>query len=74
MDYHGGNSEKLVVKALQDGYRRKVKIATKLPPWIIKNNEGMDSILGKQLEKLQNKYIDSYLLYTLNKIYWFFFS
>ena len=29
--YHGGESEKIIKKALKDGYRSKVKIAKKLP-------------------------------------------
>ena len=33
--YHGGASETIVGTILQDGYRDKVKIATKLPTWLI---------------------------------------
>jgi len=40
--YHGGKSEPLVGKALEDGYREKTYIATKLPSWMVKNREHMD--------------------------------
>jgi len=53
--YHGGMSEALVGKALQDGYREKVYLATKLPSWLIKTREDMDKYLNEQLEKLQTE-------------------
>ena len=68
--YHGGQSELVVGKALKDGYREKVKIADKLPPWAVKTREDMDAILDKQLEKLGVSVIDYYLLHALEGNSW----
>lgn len=66
----GGESEPFLAKALKDGYRKKVNIATKLPSWLIQTREDMDRYLNEQLERLETDVIDFYLLHGLNKTLW----
>jgi len=68
--YHGGESERFLGRALQDGYREKVYLATKLPPWSVKSREDMDKILDIQLKKLRTDHVDYYLLHSLDAQNW----
>ncbi len=68
--YHNGQSEPLLAKALKDGYRQQVKVATKLPSWLIKRREDMDRYLDAQLARLETDHIDYYLLHTLDGGSW----
>ncbi|MCB2307959.1 aldo/keto reductase [Clostridium estertheticum] len=66
----GGASEPFVAKVLKDGYREKVKLATKLPSWLIKTREDMDKYLNEQLQRLETDSIDFYLVHALNVDTW----
>jgi predicted aldo/keto reductase-like oxidoreductase len=68
--YHGGNGELFVGRALKGGYREKVKLATKLPTWLVKTAADFDKYLDEQLRKLQAERVDFYLLHTLNEKHW----
>ncbi|UCF10826.1 MAG: aldo/keto reductase, partial [Candidatus Bipolaricaulota bacterium] len=68
--YHGGESEPFAGRCLQDGYRDRVRLATKMPSWLIEKPADFDHYLGEQLKRLQTEHIDFYLLHALNKTHW----
>ncbi|MDD4836636.1 MAG: aldo/keto reductase [Dethiosulfovibrio sp.] len=68
--YHGGDGELFVAEALRGGYRKKVKLATKLPCWLTESHDDFDGFLGKQLDRLETDHIDYYLLHALNQGRW----
>ena len=64
------DSERVTGLCLQDGYREKVTLATKLPVWMVNNQEDFDRVLNEELERLQTDHIDIYLLHALNRERW----
>jgi uncharacterized protein len=68
--YHMGGSESFLGRALGDGYRERVRLATKLPLTHVKVSEDMDRLLCTQLNKLSTDHIDYYLLHNLNQGNW----
>ena len=72
--YNGGKGEPFIGEALRDGYREKIKLATKLPPWIIHSSDDFENILNQQLKNLQTDHIDFYLLHGINRAHWKMFN
>jgi len=68
--YHGGKSEEFVGRALQDGYRERVRVATKLPTYRCKEPGDPGRLLHEQLERLGTGHIDFYLLHGLDGRDW----
>lgn len=62
------NSEERLGRVLSKGYRDKVKIATKIPPYFVNKYEDLDKILSKQLARLKTDYIDYYFIHMLTEV------
>ena len=69
-EYHDGNSELVLGRALKGSYREKVKVAAKLPCWRVEETKDFDRYLNEQLDRLQIEHLDFYLLHGLNSKWW----
>ena len=72
--YLDKTSEIVLGKALRDGYRDRVTVATKMPMEAVHNREEMEALLAEELEKLQTDHIDFYLMHGINKGKWEYFK
>ena len=68
--YHMGGSEPFLGRALAEGYRDKVRLATKLPPQAVRVPDDMERMLSAQLGKLATDHIDYYLVHGLTHSLW----
>ncbi len=70
MPYHMGTSEPFLGRALADGYRQRVKLATKMPHWNVHAREDMDKFLSVQMDNLRTDRIDYYLIHNVQPPAW----
>lgn len=62
-------SETAIGKIFQrNGIREKVKIAAKLPQYMVTTPDGMDKYFDEELSRLQTDYVDYYLLHHMTGI------
>jgi len=72
--YLDRTSETVLGKALRDGYRDRVTIATKMPMEHVHNRAEMEALLAEELRKLQTDHIDFYLMHGINREKWEYFK
>nr|WP_321264733.1 aldo/keto reductase [uncultured Sphaerochaeta sp.] len=65
--YHGGESEPLVGEFLSTLDRSSFYVATKLPQWSVTSIDDAKRIFNEQLIRLQQSYIDFYLIHAIDK-------
>ncbi len=62
-------SEALIGEIFERNHiRDKVKIATKLPHYLIKSASGLEKIFQEELERLRTNYVDYYLMHMMNDV------
>ncbi len=68
--YHMGQEEPFLGKIIDPALRKRIKLATKLPPASVRTAEDMDAILNNQLTRLKTDRIDYYMLHGVNDESW----
>lgn len=65
---YAGNEECLGQILAKNGVRDKVKIATKLPQYLVKSPAAIDRYFNEELKRLQTDYVDYYLMHMITDI------
>ncbi|MCX6092575.1 MAG: aldo/keto reductase, partial [Candidatus Bipolaricaulota bacterium] len=68
--YHNEQSERFLGRCLRDGYRDRIRLATKMPSWLAETPADFDRFLDEQRHRLETETIDFYLLHALDKERW----
>lgn len=65
--YHGGESERVIGKALSKYPRESYNLVTKLPGWLCSSKEDVLRIFHEQLDRCGVEYFDFYLCHNINE-------
>lgn len=68
--YHREMSERFIGRALNESYRQRVNLSTKLPMWLIKSKDDPHKYFSEQLKRMNTESIELYLLHALGKKSW----
>jgi predicted aldo/keto reductase-like oxidoreductase len=68
--YVYGDSEVITGKALRDGYRQKVTLVTKCPPWNAEKPADLERLLDESLARMQTDHFDMYLAHNMDPDNW----
>lgn len=68
--YHNGESEPFVGKVMSKYDRASYYLATKLPTWNVANMDDAKRIFELQRSRIDQNYIDFYLIHALNRDSW----
>ena len=67
--YIYGGSEAALGEILEkNGLRDQIKIATKLPHYLIRNLTGIEKLFTEELKRLRTDHVDYYLMHMLNDV------
>ena len=65
---YGGSEAALGEIVSKNGIRDKIRIATKLPQYLVNSEKALDKYFSEQLKRLRTDYIDYYLMHHLTDI------
>lgn len=65
---YSGSEEALGTVLAKNNCREKVKIATKLPHYLVKKEDDLEKYFSEQLRRLKTDYVDYYLMHMLPDI------
>lgn len=68
--YHNGDSEPFVGRVMSKYDRASYYLATKLPTWNVSNMDDCERIFNLQRSRIDQNYIDFYLIHALNRGSW----
>lgn len=65
---YSGSESALGEIVSRNNLRSKIKIATKLPPYLVRNISDVDRIFNEELSRLKTDYVDYYLMHMLTDV------